>query len=136
MTNIGRQRDLRSLDLAHRVFAAVKQRHEFRTLRLAQIDPVSYVHRWSPAVEDHDESGRWFATRLHTKAGPVSGVHSRLYAGERTPAAEADMIRFFRVTPPTVHQMVLGLEKADPVKTTVTRYMAVRWSPRCLSPLG
>jgi hypothetical protein len=45
MTNIRRQRDLRSLDLAHRVFAAVKQRHEFRTLRLAQIDPVSYVHR-------------------------------------------------------------------------------------------
>lgn len=29
----------------------------------------------------------------------------------RSPA-EADMIRFFRVTPPTVHQMVLSLEKA------------------------
>ena len=28
------------------------------------------------------------------------------------PPAEADMIRFFRVTPPTVHQMVLSLEKA------------------------
>src|SRR5712675_534525 len=68
------------------------------------------------------------------------------------PPAEADMMRFFRVTPPTVHQMVLSLERAglisrqpgvprsiavllersalpelnprdaQPVKTTVTRY--------------
>ena len=68
------------------------------------------------------------------------------------PPAETDMIQFFRVTPPTVHQMVLSLEKAglisrkpgvarsiavllersalpelnprdaQPVKTTVTRY--------------
>jgi len=29
----------------------------------------------------------------------------------RQPPAEADMQRFFRVTPPTVHQMVLTLEK-------------------------
>lgn len=28
------------------------------------------------------------------------------------PPAEADMIRFFRVTPPTVHQMILTLERA------------------------
>ncbi len=28
------------------------------------------------------------------------------------PPAEADMQRFFRVTPPSVHQMVLSLEKA------------------------
>jgi hypothetical protein len=70
----------------------------------------------------------------------------------RRPPAEADMIRFFRVTPPTVHRMVLTLEQAglisrqpglprsivlqidraalpmlepsgaQPVKTSVTRY--------------
>ena len=28
------------------------------------------------------------------------------------PPAQADMARFFRVTPPTVHQMILTLEKA------------------------
>jgi DNA-binding MarR family transcriptional regulator len=28
------------------------------------------------------------------------------------PPAEADMMRFFRATPPSVHQMVLNLEKA------------------------
>ncbi len=30
----------------------------------------------------------------------------------RRPPAEADMQRYFRVTPPTVHQMVLKLEQA------------------------
>jgi DNA-binding MarR family transcriptional regulator len=30
----------------------------------------------------------------------------------RRPPAEADMMRFFRVTPPSVHQMVLSLENA------------------------
>jgi len=29
----------------------------------------------------------------------------------RQPPAEADMQRYFRVTPPTVHNMVLGLER-------------------------
>ena len=78
-------------------------------------------------------------------------IHAYTLVNGRPPA-EADMIRFFRVTPPTVHQMVLSLEKAglisrkpgvarsiavllersalpelnpgdaQPVKTTVTRY--------------
>ena len=68
------------------------------------------------------------------------------------PPAEADMIRFFRTTPPSVHQMILRLEQAgwiarqpgrarsivllldrnalpelqpgylEPIKTTATRY--------------
>lgn len=32
------------------------------------------------------------------------------------PPAEADMQRHFRVTPPTVHQMVLNLERAHLIK--------------------
>ena len=78
-------------------------------------------------------------------------IHAYTLVNGRPPA-EADLMRFFRVTPPTVHQMVLGLEKAglisrkpgvprsiavlldrsalpklnpgeaQPVKTTVTRY--------------
>jgi DNA-binding MarR family transcriptional regulator len=78
-------------------------------------------------------------------------IHAYTLVNGRPPA-EADMIRFFRVTPPSVHQMVLSLEKAglisrkpgvarsivvlldrsglpelnprdaQPVKTTVTRY--------------
>lgn len=36
-------------------------------------------------------------------------VYSRMFA---RPPAEADMQRHFGVTPPSVHQMVLGLERA------------------------
>lgn len=38
-------------------------------------------------------------------------IHAYTLVNGRAPA-EADMIRFFRVTPPSVHQMVLSLEKA------------------------
>ena len=34
----------------------------------------------------------------------------------RQPPAEADMQRHFRVTPPTVHQMVLTLERAGLIR--------------------
>jgi hypothetical protein len=38
-------------------------------------------------------------------------IHAYTLVNGRAPA-EADMMRFFRVTPPTVHQMVLTLERA------------------------
>jgi DNA-binding MarR family transcriptional regulator len=38
-------------------------------------------------------------------------IHAYTLVNGRPPA-EADMIRFFRVTPPSVHQMVLSLDKA------------------------
>ena len=34
------------------------------------------------------------------------------------PPAEADMRRFFGVTPPTIHQMVLALERAGLIQRT------------------
>jgi Mn-dependent DtxR family transcriptional regulator len=34
----------------------------------------------------------------------------------RTPPAEADMQQYFRVSPPSVHQMVLTLERAGLIK--------------------
>jgi hypothetical protein len=38
-------------------------------------------------------------------------IHTYTLVNGRPPA-EADMMRFFRLTPPSVHQMVLTLEKA------------------------
>src|SRR5271155_690957 len=38
-------------------------------------------------------------------------IHAYTLVNGRPPA-EADMMRFFRVTPPTVHQMVLTLQQA------------------------
>ena len=53
-------------------------------------------------------------------------IHTYTMVNGRPPA-EADMIRFFRVTPPSVHQMVLGLEKAGLIsrKPRVARSIAV-----------
>src|SRR5436309_14798857 len=36
--------------------------------------------------------------------------------GHRRPPAEADMERHFAVTPPSVHQMILTLERAPPIR--------------------
>ena len=38
-------------------------------------------------------------------------IHAYTLVNGRPPA-EADMMRFFRLTPPSVHQMILKLEKA------------------------
>src|ERR1700728_1973254 len=38
-------------------------------------------------------------------------IHTYTLVNGRPPA-EADMMRFFRLTPPSVHQMILKLEKA------------------------
>ena len=42
-------------------------------------------------------------------------AYSRIF---KRPPAEADMQRHFEVTPPTVHQMVLTLEKAGLIRRT------------------
>ena len=44
-TGGGCQQDRCPLDLVRRGFAAMKQRRELCALDVAQIDPVSYVHR-------------------------------------------------------------------------------------------
>ena len=53
-------------------------------------------------------------------------IHAYTLVNGRPPA-EADMMRFFRVTPPTVHQMVLTLEQAGLIsrKPGVARSIAV-----------
>ncbi len=53
-------------------------------------------------------------------------IHAYTLVNGRPPA-EADMIRFFRVTPPSVHHMVLSLEKAGLIsrKPGVPRSIAV-----------
>src|SRR6266702_42010 len=41
---IGRQQNLRSLELAHRILAAAQKRCEFGALGLAEFDPIAYIH--------------------------------------------------------------------------------------------
>jgi repressor LexA len=44
----------------------------------------------------------------------------------REPPAEADMQRFFRVTPPSVHQMVLTLERRGLVQRSPGKARSLR----------
>lgn len=44
-------------------------------------------------------------------------IHAYTKVNQRPPA-EADMQRFFEVTPPTVHQMVMALEKRGFISRT------------------
>jgi hypothetical protein len=43
-SRIGRQQDLRSLELTRRMLAAAQQHPELGAFRLAQLDPVPYIH--------------------------------------------------------------------------------------------
>jgi DNA-binding MarR family transcriptional regulator len=53
------------------------------------------------------------------------------------PPAEADMQRHFRVTPPSVHQMVLTLERAGLIrrKPRIARSIELLVDPKILPPL-
>jgi DNA-binding MarR family transcriptional regulator len=53
------------------------------------------------------------------------------------PPAEADLQRHFRVTPPSVHQMVLTLERAGLIRRRpgVARSIEVLIDPEALPPL-
>jgi len=57
-------------------------------------------------------------TVVYRKTRAVPGVHLRLYAVLGRPPAEADIQRYFNVTPPTVHQMVLTLERLGLIRRT------------------
>ena len=53
------------------------------------------------------------------------------------PPAEADLQRFFQVTPPSVHQMVLTLERTGLIQRQpgIARSMRVLVDPKTLPPL-
>lgn len=115
---IGRQQNLRPLELAHRVLAAAQQRREFVTLGLAELDPVTYIHRSLLRVRGGDDQLNRMAgvSRPAKTFTPKQGqylafiyAYTRLH---RRPPAEIDMQEYFRVSPPSVHQMVLTLEHA------------------------
>jgi DNA-binding MarR family transcriptional regulator len=66
-------------------------------------------HRRTTESDDRSDS---FRKNLHAQAGAILGVihlYTRLH---RRPPAEAGIQQYFRVTPPSVHQMVLTLERA------------------------
>jgi Mn-dependent DtxR family transcriptional regulator len=70
------------------------------------MNPFSRACRQAVPTSFTDKQGQYLAS---------------IYAYQRLqgrPPAEADMQRHFRVTPPTVHQMVLKLEQLGLIKRT------------------
>ncbi|WP_371740233.1 LexA family protein [Bradyrhizobium sp. LCT2] len=59
--------------------------------------------------ESNDESK--IRRALHREAGLLPGLHPYLRPYVRTSPAEADIQRHFRVSPPSVHQMIVTLER-------------------------
>src|SRR5215471_17176166 len=50
---------------------------------------------------------------LHAQAGPVSGIYQYLHAAKSEASTEIDMQRYFKVSPPSVHQTVPAFEPRD-----------------------
>ena len=76
-------------------------------------------------------------TRFTAKQGQyLAFIHTYTLVMGRAPA-EADMQRHFRVTPPSVHQMVLTLERAGLIRRRpgVARSIKVLLDPQLLPPL-
>ena len=123
---VGGEQDLGSFDLAGVMLAAAHQRGEFTTLRLRSVRHGSVCSSGSPRESRApDESGYESIVWRVSLTPPFSDkqgqclafiyAYSRIF---RQPPAEADMQRHFQVSPPSVHQMVLALERAGLIRRT------------------
>ena len=122
-TAVGGEQNLGSFDLAGVMLAAAYQRGEFTPLGFAQFDMVAYVHPGLLAnreAQTNQAMNQLFGAcpqlPVHRQARSVPGLHLRLQPYLPPTAAEADMQRHFQVSPPSVHQMVLTLERADLIR--------------------
>ena len=100
------------------MLAAAQERRQLVALGLAELDPIAYIHPCLLLVRGTDEQLNRMAgvSRSAKNFTPKQGqylafihLYTRLH---RRPPAETDMQQYFRVSPPSVHQMVLTLERA------------------------
>ena len=83
------------------MFAASQQRYQTSAFRLAQLNPVPYIHRSSPIAEAVIISTLLLRPRLTAKQGQyLAFIHAYRRLLGQSPA-EADMQRFFQVTSPS-----------------------------------
>jgi hypothetical protein len=117
-SGVGRQQNLRPLELARSMLASAQKGRELGALGLAEFDPIAYIHPCLLLVRGtHEQLNRMAGLSRDPKTfTPKQGqylafiyLYTRLH---RRPPAETDMQQYFRVSPPSVHQMVLTLERA------------------------
>ena len=116
---------------------------EFLALHLAEPDSIAYIHPCLLAagglngqlnrMAGLSRSARTFS---HTQGQYLAFIHAytRLH---RRPPAEADMREYFRVSPPSVHQMVMTLERAGFIRKQprVARSIELLVDPKLLPEL-
>ncbi len=99
------------------MLASAQKRRELGALGLAEFDPIAYIHPCLLLVRGtHEQLNRMAGLSrpvktFTTKQGQYLAfihLYTRLH---RRPPAEADLQEYFRVSPPSVHQMVLTLER-------------------------
>ena len=142
-TSVGRQENLRPLELARGMLAGAQQSAEFVALVLAQLHSVTYIHRCPPRLRAQQMNQMPGLCRPASQPGftPKQGqylafIHAYTLVLGRPPA-EADLQRFFQVTPPSVHQMVLTLERSGLIRRQpgIARSIQVLVDPEALPPL-
>src|SRR6202162_5401943 len=142
-TSSRRQENLRPLELARGVLAGAQQSAEFVALVLAQRHSVTYIHRCPPRLRAQQMNQMPGLCLPASQPGftPKQGqylafIHAYTLVLGRSPA-EADLQRFFRVTPPSVHQMVLTLERSGLIRRQpgMARSIKVLVDPEALPPL-
>jgi DNA-binding MarR family transcriptional regulator len=101
----------RPRDVARQTLVAAGQFSESRA-RVAKIDAAAYVHRERGFGEDQMDLGTNKPPPFTPRQGQfLAFIHAYTLVNRRPPS-EADLTRFFQITPPSAHQMVLNLEKA------------------------
>jgi hypothetical protein len=110
------QQNLHPLEPARRVRATAQNRCQLGALGLAEFDPIAYIHPCLRLSRHRrtTESDGWRES-LYKTFTPKQGqylafihLYTRLH---RRPPAETNMQEYFRVSPPSVHQMVLTPER-------------------------
>jgi hypothetical protein len=103
------------------MLAAAQQRPEFGALDLAEFDPVAYIHGVPPRsrharTTESDGRRESYGKTFTPKQGQYLAFIHLYIRLHRRPPAETDMQEYFRVSPPSVHQMVLTLERAGLIR--------------------
>src|SRR5439155_5120205 len=112
-------------------------------LGLAEFDLITYIHLCLLVVRGTDQQLNRMAgvSRSAKTFPPKQGqylafiqLYTRLH---RRPPAETDMQQYFRVSPPSVHQMVLTLERAGFIRRQprIPRTIEVLVDPKHLPDL-
>ena len=110
------QQNLRAFELARPTLAAAQQCGQLVAFALVEFDPIAYIHPRLLWLRHGPELNRMLrlsrpAKTFTPKQGQYLAFINLYMRLHRRPPAETDMQQYFRVSPPSVHQMVLTLER-------------------------